>query len=458
MEELNPIPEVSGEPVLAPPPKIAKPIHTARIALYMVIGICLLGLISNIAHFGSASAARKMPKSLQPAKPAVTSLEALASFQQQQAEDALKLQKEREAAERLLGNAGESLEHYKGAVLLPCDASLAGTQGTAPDGTPIICTADGSWRPIRGSTVNTAGAPGAGQDEAQRRRAEREHRLQEALASPTLAIDFTDANGHDQPHAPPSTLAKDSAEDGERPQFANADERRAPEPAAALTTSVASKAPEPSPIAPAQKSKYEWARYSGKLYRIFEGTILETVLTNRINGSFAGPINTMVTTDIWSHDRQHLLIPQGTRCLGTVSAVNSSQQQRLFVSFHRCIMPDGFPLDLDRFAGLNAVGETALRDLVNHHYLQIFGTALAIGAIGGMAQIGNSTSGFGYNPSVAIRNGVSQQMAEESIHILDRFLDQLPTFLVRERARVKIYLSGDLEVPAYDAHLIDPAL
>lgn len=459
MEELNPIPEVSGEPVLAPPRKIAKPINTARIALYMVIGICLLGLISNIAHFGSANAARKMPKSLQPAKPAVTSLDALASFQQQQAEDALRLQKEREAAERLLSNAGESLERYKDAALLPCDASLAGTQGTASDGTPILCTADGSWRPIRGSRVNTPGAPGpgSGQDEAQRRRAEREHRLQEALASSTLAIDFTDANGHDQPDAPASTLAKDSAEDGERPQFANANERRAPEPTA-LTASVASKAPEPSPIAPAQKPKYEWARYSGKLYRIFEGTVLETVLTNRINGSFAGPINTMVTTDIWSHDRQHLLIPQGTRCLGTVSAVNSSQQQRLFVSFHRCIMPDGFPLDLDRFAGLNAVGETALRDLVNHHYLQIFGTALAVGAIGGLAQIGNSTSGFGYNPSAAIRNGVSQQMAEESVHILDRFLDQLPTFIVRERARVKIYLSGDLEVPAYDAHLIDPAL
>ena len=163
----------------------------------------------------------------------------------------------------------------------------------------------------------------------------------------------------------------------------------------------------------------------------------------------------MVTTDVWSHDRQHVLIPQGTRCLGSVSAVNSSQQQRLFVSFHRCIMPDGFPLDLDRFAGLSAAGETALRDLVNHHYLQIFGTSLAIGAIGGLAQIGNATSGFVYNPSAVIRNGVSQQTAEESIHVLDRFLNQLPTFLVRERARVKIYLAGDLEVPAYDAHRID---
>jgi type IV secretion system protein VirB10 len=214
----------------------------------------------------------------------------------------------------------------------------------------------------------------------------------------------------------------------------------------------------PTLTQPAPQAKYQWARYAGKLYRIFEGTVLETVLTNRINGAVAGPINTMLTADVWSHDHQKILIPQGTRCLGVVSAVNSTSQQRLFVSFHRCIMPDGFPLDLDRFTGLNQIGETALRDIVNHHYLQIFGASLAIGAVAGVAQIGNGTSGFGYSPSIAIRNGVSQQMAEESLHILDHFLGQLPTFIVRERTRVKIYLSGDVEVPAYDAHRIDPTL
>src|SRR5215472_11724234 len=124
MEELNPIPEVAGERVVPPPAKLPKPINTARIALYMVIAICLLGLISNLAHFGSANAARNMPKSLQPAKPGVTSLDALAGFQRQQAEDALRLEKEREAAERLLGSARESLQRSKESTLLPCDAAL----------------------------------------------------------------------------------------------------------------------------------------------------------------------------------------------------------------------------------------------------------------------------------------------------------------------------------------------
>ena len=431
------------EHVLTAPPKIPKPIQSTRIAFYMVLGVCFVGLVSNIAHFtGSGSAAT--PKSQHSNKPAVASLDALANFQRQQAEETLQLEKERQAAERLVGNARQAIERYKDATL-PCDATLAGTQGTAPDGTPIVCTADGTWQPLRFAPGQ---APGGGApDPAQQRRAERERRLQEALASSTVAIDFTDV------HAPEARPEPSTETD--LPATAATPASVPPVPGAAPAGSMpaGSTQPEQTP-----QAKYQWARYSGKLYRIFEGTILETVLTNRINGAVAGPINTMLTTDVWSHNHQKLLIPQGTRCLGTVSAVNSTNQQRLFVGFHRCIMPDGFPLDLDRFTGLNQIGETALRDLVNHHYLQIFGASLAVGAIAGVAQIGNGTTGLGYSPSTAIRNGITQQMGEESIHILDHFLNLLPTFIVRERTRVKIYLSGDLEVPAYDAHRMDPTL
>ena len=54
--------------------------------------------------------------------------------------------------------------------------------------------------------------------------------------------------------------------------------------------------------------------------------------------------------------------------------------------FHRLIMPDGYSVSLDKFQGLNQIGETGLRDQVNHHYLQVFGVSLAIGAIAGFSQ------------------------------------------------------------------------
>jgi len=191
----------------------------------------------------------------------------------------------------------------------------------------------------------------------------------------------------------------------------------------------------------------------GKNYRLLEGTILETVLTNRLNGSLAGPVNTMLTTDAYSHDRQHLLIPQGSRILGEVKPVASFGQQRLAVVFHRIIMPDEYSVSLDQFQGLNQIGETGLRDQVNHHYLEIFGVSIAIGAIAGLSQA-NTLYGISESATDAYRQGFAASLSQSSLRILDRFLNILPTFTIREGYRIKVYLASDLLLPAYDRHKI----
>ena len=48
----------------------------------------------------------------------------------------------------------------------------------------------------------------------------------------------------------------------------------------------------------------------------------------------------MLTTDYYSHDHQQLLLPPGTRLVGSVQAVNSSQARKMVVSFHRAVCPD----------------------------------------------------------------------------------------------------------------------
>lgn len=189
----------------------------------------------------------------------------------------------------------------------------------------------------------------------------------------------------------------------------------------------------------------------GKQYRLFEGTIIEAVLTNRLTGSLAGPVNCMVTTNVYSHDRQHLLIPQGSRMLGEVTRVSSFGQERLAVVFHRITMPDGFSASLDQFQGLNQIGETGLRDQVNRHYLRTFGVSIAIGAIAGLAQA-NTRSGFDTSAEDAYRQGFATSLSQSALRILDRFLNILPTFTVREGHRIKVYLAGDVLLPAYNRH------
>jgi type IV secretion system protein TrbI len=192
---------------------------------------------------------------------------------------------------------------------------------------------------------------------------------------------------------------------------------------------------------------------TGKQYRLFEGAIIETVLTNRLDGSFSGPVNCLVTTDVYSHDLQRVLIPRGTRVLGEVKRNDNLGQQRLAVSFHRLIMPDGYSASLDQFTGLNQIGETGLRDKVNHHYTQIFGMSLAIGTIAGLASI-NTNSGYDSSSTDAYRQGVTSSLSQSSLRILDRYMNVLPTFTIREGTRVKVILTDDLTLPDYARHTL----
>src|SRR5207249_4693595 len=67
---------------------------------------------------------------------------------------------------------------------------------------------------------------------------------------------------------------------------------------------------------------------AGKTYILFEGTVLETVLINRLDGQFSGPVECLLATGVYSHDRQHLLIPAGTKILGETKKVDSFGQTR----------------------------------------------------------------------------------------------------------------------------------
>jgi len=189
----------------------------------------------------------------------------------------------------------------------------------------------------------------------------------------------------------------------------------------------------------------------GKTYVLFEGTILETVLLNRLSGDFNGPVECLVTTDVYSHDRQHLLIPSGTKVLGEAKRVEAFGQTRLAVAFHRLIMPDGYSVSLDQFKGMNQIGDTGLRDQVNNHYFKIFGASLAVGAIGGISEAQSSVL-LNQTGIQSMEAGVGQSMGQTSQRILDKFLNILPTITIREGHRVKIYLSGDLALPDYANH------
>ena len=192
----------------------------------------------------------------------------------------------------------------------------------------------------------------------------------------------------------------------------------------------------------------------GQPYVVFEGTTIDTVLVNRLDGEFAGPLKVMVTNPIYSQDRQHLLIPEGTFILGEVQKVGGLGQKRLAVTFHRLLMPDGYSVDLEQFHGLDRAGATGLKDQVNNHYIEVFGASIALGVISGAAEVTNLNQGFNETGSEAYKSGIASSLSQSSTNVLDRFINIPPTITIREGHRIKVYITQDLLLPAYENHSI----
>jgi type IV secretion system protein VirB10 len=195
---------------------------------------------------------------------------------------------------------------------------------------------------------------------------------------------------------------------------------------------------------------------NGPLHRILEGTIVDTVLTNRLDGSVAAPVNCLVTNAIYSHDGQYVLVPAGSRVLGETKPVQTYGETRLAVAFNRLVLPDGRTYRLDQFMGLNEIGDAGLRDQVNQHYKSTFGASAAVGLISGFAQFLGSAglSRGGGDRTVIIAGGVSDATAQATTQTMSRFLNKLPNITIREGHRVKVYLTNDLDLPAYATPLV----
>ncbi len=445
-------PTVPTQPQAAAPMKTSKPLLIGACVVVGVIGI------ANVGNLASGHAKNQPVKSSLPSKPVVSDSNQVNSFQTAQARQAQHDQAELLRQQELAAQA---------AILQQQQETPGPESANAPAMTPAQRQAMyGSNNP--NAPQKTSGVSEA-QAQAKQKALAREQQHQQALASDTVAIDFSSSVGQGGTPAKASGVLPERADgqdvargDSEASPAASDESggaenarpsRNAAQGAAGGVQSASDRRSTP-PHDP--MGAYDFDGFQGRLYRVFEGTVFEGVVTNHIDGALAGPMIVMLTTDYYSHDHQQLLLPQGTRLIGTVQSVGASGQRKLMVTFNRAICPDGFSLDLNRFTGLDPLGTTGLATSVNNHYLSSFVAAAAVGGIGGLAQVGNSGSVL--DSGTQIRNGISSQTAAESEQVLNKFLSRLPVITVKEGSRARVYINQDFLIPSYAEHRVDPTL
>jgi len=447
-EPLNSSRTIPEQPEAKPPLRKSLPVIIALIAIVAVIGI------ANISNLVKGNKKHEAGSAM-PVRPLAPNAQQVTSFETQQ-----QLQAKRDAVERQhqqeLAAALQQLQEVQG---------VPGPEaGNAPPMTAAqraVIYGDSPNAPQQTSNVSQA------QAEAKQRELAREKQHQDALNSDTVAIDFPPrAAVKERNEGSSLQLAGETISAPSQPTAAAIDIAAAGEVAQSSLSALRGPRPVETPVteqeAVTKEAKtdpmgsYDFDEYQDRLYRVFEGTVLEAVVTNHVDGGASGPVLLMLTTDYYSHDHQQLLMPQGTRLIGTVSSVASGQQRKLFVSFHRAVCPDGFSLDFDKYAGLDQIGTTGLATKVDHGYLMAFGAAAAIGGLGGLAQIGNGNSIL--DPSTQIRNGISAQSSQEAEQILNHFLNRLPVITLKEGSRARVYIGRDILIPSYAEHRVNPTL
>jgi type IV secretory pathway VirB10-like protein len=413
---------VPEQPESKPPLKKSMPIV---IALVVIVGLIGIANVSSLLS-GNKKVAPKSALTMSPTAPNAQQISSFETEQRMQAQHDADLQQRQQA----LAAAMQQLQQEQA------------VPGPESAGTPAMTSAqrDSIYGSSQNAPQHTSNVSEA-QAEAKQKQLAIEKQRQDAQNSDTVALDFSHEGASDSPTAVQAArLAAQESAKGD-----DSSEKPASVDAASLPASKS------NPM-----SSYPFDQYQGQLYRIFEGTVLEGVVTNHIDGGFSGPVLVMLTTDYYSHDHQQLLMPQGTRLIGTVQSVGNAQQRKMFVTFHRAVCPDGFSLDFDKYIGLDQIGTTGLATKVDHGYLMAFGAAAAIGGLGGLAQIGNN--GTVLDPSTQIRNGISEQSSAEGEQVLNHFLNRLPVITLKEGSRARVYIGRDILIPSYAEHRVDPTL
>jgi len=185
-------------------------------------------------------------------------------------------------------------------------------------------------------------------------------------------------------------------------------------------------------------------------YSFLAGAILPCVLIQGINSDLPGQIGCMISQNVYdSVTGKYLLIPQGTKAIGTYDSRVAYGQNRVLVVWTRLERPDGSTLSLEGMPGTDLSGFAGLTGHVNNHYVRLL-TGVVLGSlIGASAQI--AVGANSQNPSFAALavQGAGQNINEAGQQITRKNLNIQPTIEVRPGSRLNIFATKDLVLPPW---------
>ena len=178
-------------------------------------------------------------------------------------------------------------------------------------------------------------------------------------------------------------------------------------------------------------------------YTLMAGSIISASLITGLNSDLPGLVTAQVTENAYdSVTGRILLIPQGSRLVGSYDSVVAFGQKRALVVWQRIILPDGASVRIDNVPATDTAGYAGLSDKVDVHTWQLLkGVALST-----LLGVGTQLS-FGSNESDlvrAIRESAQQSGSRAGDQLVTRNLNIQPKIRVRPGWPLRVVVHKDI--------------
>jgi type IV secretion system protein VirB10 len=183
-------------------------------------------------------------------------------------------------------------------------------------------------------------------------------------------------------------------------------------------------------------------------YVVQAGAVIPAALITGIRSDLPGQVTAQVTENVYdSPTGSYLLIPQGSKLIGTYDSQVSFGQDRVLLVWTRLIMPNGRSIVLERQSGADTQGFAGLEDQVDYHWLRLFAAAALSTVLGVGAELGATNND---NAIVqALREGSSNSLNQTGQQVVRRNLNIQPTITIRPGFPVRVIVNRDLVLVPY---------
>lgn len=163
--------------------------------------------------------------------------------------------------------------------------------------------------------------------------------------------------------------------------------------------------------------------------------IIPAVLINEIKSDIpSSTVKAQIEEDVYASHGRKILIPKGSKAIGTFKQVEDKAAKRMFIAWYRIITPDGINIKLESELS-DAVGMSGMEGEVDNRYKDRYGLAFMLSSMNALAQLSVPVNDLRYRGAA---DTFTREFSATTGSLIREGLKIMPSINIPQGARINI--------------------